>query len=73
VFFVIIRLTEAHMKKNYLKGTWITKALREKIYKIMIDFENFLKYFPAVAQSLRIVKGDGYDLTIEAQTKTFKR
>ncbi|MCX6719653.1 MAG: SRPBCC family protein, partial [Candidatus Staskawiczbacteria bacterium] len=61
------------MKKIHLKGSWIIKAPRQEIYKIMSDFENMPKYFPAVAQSLRIVKREGNNLTIEAKAKTFGR
>jgi carbon monoxide dehydrogenase subunit G len=61
------------MKKIYLKGSWIIKAPREDVYKIMSDFENMPKYFPAVAQSLRIVNRVGNNLTIEAKAKTFGR
>ncbi len=61
------------MKKIHLKGSWIIKAPREEVYKIMSDFENMPKYFPAVAQSLRIVRRDGNNLTIEAKAKTFGR
>jgi carbon monoxide dehydrogenase subunit G len=61
------------MKKIYLKDSWVIKASREKVYKIMSDFENMPKYFPAVAQSLRILKREGNNLTIEAKAKTFGR
>lgn len=61
------------MKKIHLSGTWVVKSPREKIYKIMSDFENFPKYFPDVAQSVRIVKTDGNNLTIESKIKTFGR
>jgi len=59
------------MKKIYLKGSWIIKAPRGKVYKIMSDFENLPKYFPAVAQSLHILKQEGNNLSIEAEVKTF--
>lgn len=59
------------MKKIYLKDSWIIKAPREKIYEIMTDFENMPKYFPKVAESLRIVKRDGDNLEIEAKAKSF--
>jgi len=61
------------MKKINLKGSWIIKAPREEIYKIMSDFENMPKYFPAVAQSIKIIKRSGNNLTIEAKAKTFGR
>lgn len=61
------------MKKIFLKGSWIIKAPREKVYKIMSDFENMPKYFPAVADSIRIIKREGDNLSIEARAKTFGR
>lgn len=39
----------------------------------MSDFENMPKYFPKVAQSLRILKRDGNHLSIKAKAKTFGR
>jgi len=59
------------MKKIILKASWIIKAPREDIYKIMSDFENMPKYFPAVAQSINIIKREGNNLTMEAKAKTF--
>lgn len=59
------------MKKIHLKGSWIIKAPREEVYKIMSDFENMPKYFPAVAESLQIVERDGNNLTIKTEAKTF--
>ena len=61
------------MKRIHLKGSWIIKAPREEIYKIMTDFENMPRYFPEVADSLRIVKREGNNLIIEAEAKTFGR
>ena len=61
------------MKKIYLKGSWTIKAPREEVYRIISDFENMPKYFPAVARSLHIVKKEGNNLTIEAEVKTFGR
>jgi carbon monoxide dehydrogenase subunit G len=61
------------MKKIHLKGSWIIKAPRDEVYKIMTDFENVPRNFPAVAQSLRIVGRQGNNLTIEAKAKTFGR
>ena len=61
------------MKRIHLKGSWIIKAPREKIYKIMTDFENMPKNFPAVAQTLKIVSQENNNLVIEAKAKTFGR
>lgn len=61
------------MKKIFLKGSWIINAPREEIYKIMSDFENWPKYFPKVAESVRILKREGNNFTMEADVKTFGR
>ena len=61
------------MKNILLKKSWVIKAPREEVYKIMSDFENMPKYFPKVAESLSILKRDGNNLTIEAKAKTFGR
>ncbi len=61
------------MKNILLKKSWIIKAPREEVYKIMSDFENMPKYFPKVAESLQILKRDGNNLTISAKVKTFGR
>ena len=61
------------MKNILLKKSWIIKAPREEVYRIMSDFENMPKYFPKVAQSMRILKRDGNNLTIEVKAKTFGR
>ena len=39
----------------------------------MSDFENMPKYFPAVAQSIHILRREGNKLTMEAKAKTFGR
>lgn len=59
------------MNKIFLKKSWIIKAPREEIYKIMSDFENMPKYFPEVAESLKIIKREGNNLEIDAKAKTF--
>lgn len=61
------------MKKIHLKGSWTIKAPREEVYKIISDFEKMPEYFPAVAHSLKIIKREGNNLTIEAKAKTFGR
>jgi uncharacterized protein YndB with AHSA1/START domain len=61
------------MKKIILKKSWVIKAPREEVYRIMSDFENMPKYFPKIAQSLHILKRDGNNLIIEAKAKTFGR
>lgn len=59
------------MKPVVLAGTWVIKAPLECIYDIVTDFENAAKYFPLVANSLKIIHQDGDHLTIEAVSKTF--
>lgn len=61
------------MKKILLQKSWVIKAPRQQVYEIMSDFENMPKYFPKVAQSLRILKRDGNHLSIEAKAKSFGR
>ena len=61
------------MKKILLQKSWVIKAPRQEVYAIMSDFENMPKYFPKVAQSLRILKRDGNHLSIKAKAKTFGR
>lgn len=59
------------MKQIHLKGSWIIKAPREEVFKIITDFENMPKYFPSVAKSVCIVARQGNNLTIQAETKAF--
>ncbi|NMC99386.1 MAG: hypothetical protein GYA62_06675 [Bacteroidales bacterium] len=59
------------MKPVVLTGTWVVNAPIERIYKIVTDFENAHKYFPLVANSLRITKREGNYLSIDAVSKTF--
>lgn len=59
------------MKKIYLKGSWIIKASREKVYGIMSDFENMPKYFPKVAESIQVMKREGNYLEMDATVKSF--
>jgi hypothetical protein len=59
------------MKEITLRGSWIIRALREDVYKIISDFENMPRYFPEVAKSMRIVKRSGNNLTIHAEAKSF--
>jgi len=61
------------MKKILLQKSWVIKAPRQEVYTIMSDFKNMPKYFPKVAQSLRILKRDGNKLSIEAKAKSFGR
>jgi len=60
------------MREINLKGSWVIRAPREEVYKIMTDFENMPKYFPKVAESLRIVSRNGNHLSIDAKAKSLK-
>ena len=59
------------MKRLHLKGCWIIKTPKEKIYPIVSDFENMPKYFPAVAESVRIIEKQGNHQKMEARVKSF--
>jgi hypothetical protein len=59
------------MKPVILKGSWVINAPLPRIYGIVTDFENAPKYFPLVANSLKIIKKQGNNLTIEAVSRTF--
>lgn len=58
-------------KLTHLESNYIVKAPRQEIYKIMTDFENMPKYFPAVAKSAKCISRNGNDFIVEAQTKAF--
>jgi len=59
------------MKHINLKGSWIIKAPISEVFKIISDFENMPNNFPAVAESLVIIKKDGNKLEIDAKAKSF--
>jgi carbon monoxide dehydrogenase subunit G len=61
------------MKEITLHKQWIIKAPVEDVAKIMTDFENLPKHFPAVAQSIHINYRDGNTLDMEAVVKSFGR
>jgi hypothetical protein len=59
------------MVKNInLQASWVIKAPRDSIYKIVSDFENMPKNFPKVAHSVKIIRRDGNKLLIHAQAKS---
>lgn len=62
-----------HMKQITLHKQWVIKAPAEDVSKIMTDFENLPKHFPAVAESVQINKRDGNKLEMEATVKSFGR
>jgi carbon monoxide dehydrogenase subunit G len=66
-FFAIIHF----MKRLKLRGSWVIKAPREDVYKIISDFENMPKYFPAIAESVRITEKEGNHQKMNARVKSF--
>lgn len=61
------------MKDITLHANWLIKAPITDVFNILIDFEKWPKYFPKVAESIKIKKHDGNDLEIEALVKSFGR
>lgn len=59
------------MKPVVLTGTWVIRAPLQRAYEIVTDFENAPRYFPLVAQSMKIMNKQGNNLTIDAVSKTF--
>ncbi len=59
------------MKDITLRAKWIIKAPISDVFKIMSDFENFPKYFPKVADSIRVTKREGNYLEMNATAKSF--
>lgn len=59
------------MKKTCLTGTWLVRAPRSDVYRVITDFANAPKYFPSVAKSARIIRREGNHLTVEVETKAF--
>jgi uncharacterized membrane protein len=55
------------MKRLHLKGSWVIKAPKEEIYKIISDFENMPKYFPSIAESVHITEKQGNHQKMEAR------
>ncbi len=61
------------MKHIHLKGSWVIKAPKEEIYKIISDFENMPKYFPSIAKSIHITEKQGNHQKMNAEVKSFGR
>lgn len=59
------------MNKLHLEGSWVIKASRHEIYKIISDFENMPKYFPTIAESVRIIEKQENHQKMEARVKSF--
>lgn len=61
------------MREILLRGSWMIRAPRDAVYKIMSDFERMPERFPKVAQSVTILEKIGNKLTILAEVKSFGR
>ena len=59
------------MNEIKLHRQWIIKAPVDDVFRIMTDFEHLPKYFPKVAESVRINKREGNYLEMEATVKSF--
>lgn len=59
------------MKHIHLKGSWVIRAPKEEIYKIISDFENMPKYFPTIAESVHIIEKQGNQQKMSAKVKSF--
>jgi carbon monoxide dehydrogenase subunit G len=60
------------MKKVELRGRWLIKAPKSKIYDVIVDFERSVELFPDVAKSIEVLERNGTHLRIEAKTKASK-
>lgn len=61
------------MKEITLHKQWVVQAPVEDVSRIMTDFEKLPKYFPKVAESVRIDRREGNSLDMEATVKSFGR
>lgn len=59
------------MKEIKLHKQWVVKVPIDSVFKIMTDFEHLPKYFPKVAESVKINKHEGNKLEMEATVKSF--
>lgn len=60
------------MKTVTLRGKYLIKAPKDKVYELISDFERSVKLFPDVAKSMTVLERNGINLKIEAQTKPSK-
>ncbi|MBI3494365.1 hypothetical protein HY004_00050 [Candidatus Saccharibacteria bacterium] len=60
------------MKKVELRGKWLIKAPKNKVYDVISDFEQSVKLFPDVAKSMTVLERNGNHLKIEAKTQSSK-
>lgn len=56
-----------------VRGNWLIREKRDKVYKIISDFESMPKNFPKVAHSIKVLKREESRLTLEAQAASFGR
>jgi len=61
------------MNHIHLEKSWIIKAPLAAVFTIVTDFGNMPKYFPKVAESVKINRREGNHLEIDAQVKSFGR
>lgn len=54
-----------------LHANWLIKAHQSEVFHIITDFEKWPKYFPKVAESVKVVKREQNHLEIEAMVKSF--
>lgn len=59
------------MKEITLRKQWVIKAPIEEVFRVMSDFEKLPEHFPKVARTVKIVKGEGNNLEIDATVKSF--
>jgi hypothetical protein len=56
-----------------VRGSWVIRAKRDAIYKIISDFESMPKNFPRIAHSIKVVSREGQKINFEAESASFGR
>lgn len=56
-----------------VRGSWVIRAPRERVYAIVSDFERMPEHFPKVARSITVTEREGDRLAIEATAASFGR
>lgn len=59
------------MKRLHLRDSWVIKAPKEEIYKIISDFENMPKYFPTIVECVHITGKQGNYQKMDTKLKSF--
>lgn len=67
---VIVRL---YMKDITLHNQWVVKASIKDVFRMMTSFEEFPRYFPKVAESIKIKKREGNYLEMDVIVRSFGR